>query len=115
MMERAWCPGRPESTATLSSTSHPQEPKAPVEAQAVRAASTPRQLEYAEPSLSGRRRDRPSKWRQWMRRVLGTTRAGAQNTAMICPRSEQDCPANLHDRVYEPHGAGVGARPGDAD
>jgi hypothetical protein len=42
-----------------------------------------------------------------MRRVLGTTRAGAQNTAMICPRSEQDCPANLHDRVYEPYALGA--------
>jgi hypothetical protein len=36
--------------------------------------------------------------------VLEATRAGAQTAAMISPRSEQDFPANRHDRVYEPYG-----------
>src|SRR6266542_6099471 len=35
--------------------------------------------------------------------VLEATRAGAQNPAMISPRSEQDSLQIRHDRVYEPY------------
>jgi homeodomain-containing protein len=48
--------------------------------------------------------DRPSDGGKGSVFVLETARAGAQKTAMICPPSARDFPANPRDRVYEPYG-----------
>jgi hypothetical protein len=84
-------PGRPESTATLSSTSHPREPKAAVEAQAVQLHAARIRRAFA-----GRSPQEPaSNGSNGFVCLLGTTRAGSSEHCDDPPSQRARLPCSM--------------------